>query len=158
MKKLFVAVLMVTLGGLFALPAVASAQVDDPTVEGRGWLYAKGTGSVEIDMGGVIRMAIDGDLIVTDHAGDMQVDIDGGAQRFAEPEGGGTDVILNDFSGTVRVKGSNFSVSFDGDIKLQAHGHGQAWLDGQGIYKTRRGPLRPWNGMVELGGAEVRPA
>ena len=158
MKKVFVAVLMVILAGLFALPGVASAQVDDPTVEGRGWLYAKGTGSVDIDMGGRIRMRLDGDVIITDHAGDLRVELHGGAeQRQAEAESG-TDIILNDFTGALRVRGSNFTVHADGDVMLNAHGRGSAWLEGDGVYKTRRGDRMVWDGMVAIGGTEVQPA
>ena len=49
MKKLTIGLLAVMLAGLFALPATALAQggeiTDDGevTVEGRGWLYAKGS-------------------------------------------------------------------------------------------------------------------
>lgn len=154
----FMFVVLIAIGGLLALPGVASAQVDDPDVAGRGWLYAKGTGSVDIDMEGRIRMRIAGDLIITDHAGDLRVELHGGAdERQAEAQSG-TDIILNDFAGVVHARGSDFSIHFDGDIKLNAHGRGQAWLEGQGVFKTRHGDRTVWSGMVTIGGTEVQPA
>lgn len=159
MKKLLISALALTVGIALAPAGLASAQADeatgDPTVEGRGWLGAKGSGSVEIDMGGRLRMHINGDVILTDHAGDMRFQAHGGEERSAETAEAGLDVILNDFRGALRVQGSDFSILVDGEVKLLAHGRGQAWLEGTGVYKTRHGDVMVWDGMVEIGGAEV---
>ena len=158
MKKLLISALAVTVGIVLAPAGFASAQDDEPTVEGTGWLAAKGSGSADIDMGGRLRVRVDGDVILTDHAGDMKVDLRGGSDRTAEATEDGADVILNDYVGRIRVQGTDFSIQIDGEVKLVARGRGQAWLEGQGIYKTRRGDPMVWDGMVELGGAEVQPA
>ncbi|MDJ0767645.1 MAG: hypothetical protein QNJ12_02585 [Ilumatobacter sp.] len=164
MKKLLISALALTVGAVLAPAGLAAAQSDestgDPTVEGRGSLAAKGTGDVEIDMGGWIRLRADGDVILTDRAGDMRfvvrgVDDRDGAPAEAEAD---TEVILSDFTGGVYVRGSDFSVIVDGDVELFAHGRGQAWLEGSGLYKTRYGDVTAWDGMVELGGSDVAEA
>ena len=168
MKKLIISALALAIGVAVAPAGIAAAQVDDnttehgehgddPTVEGRGWLAAKGAGSVEIDMGGRLRMRVDGDVILTDHAGDMRFQIRGGNERDAEANESGLDVILNDVNGRLRVTGSDFSILVDGEVKLAAHGRGQAWLEGDGVYRTRSGDPTVWDGMVEIGGTEVEP-
>ena len=73
MKMLTLGLLAVMLAGLFVLPATAIAQEGgDVTVDGRGRLYAKGSGEVEISMGGHIRLRVDGDVSIVDNAGDMR--------------------------------------------------------------------------------------
>jgi hypothetical protein len=159
MRKSLLMLIMATMLGLFALPGVASAQLEDPTAAGRGALFAKGEGSVDIDMGGRLRMRLVGDVIITDHAGDLRVDIDGGAGLEPQRAQGGTDIILDDFRGLVKVRGSDFTIHADGKVRrLVARGHGAAWLDGQGVYRTRQGDWTLWDGMVEIAPPQVVPA
>jgi hypothetical protein len=155
MKKLLVATLALVLAGLFALPGVASAQDGEATVEGRGWLWARGEGTVDIDMGGRIRLHVDGDVTVTDNAGDMRIRLRGGSGPEEERA---TNVSLDDFRGTIHVHGSDFTVSVDGKVVLNAHGHGRAVLVGEGVYKTRHGDRMVWDGAVELGDPQLQPA
>jgi hypothetical protein len=157
MKKLLISALAVTVGLALAPAGLAAAETDDPTVESRGWLAAKGTGSVEIDMGGRLGLRVDGDVILTDHAGDMRFSVNGGEERSAEAAESGLDVVLNDFAGAVRVRGSDFSILVGGEFMLMAHGRGQAWLEGTSLYKTRYGDVHVCDGMAEIAGTEVAP-
>jgi len=95
MKKLLISALALGVGVVLAPAGFAAAQSDepaepateaagDPTVAGRGWLAAMGSGDVEIDMGGHLRMWVEGDVILTDRAGDMHFVIRGSEERYAE--------------------------------------------------------------------------
>jgi hypothetical protein len=169
MKKLLISALALSVGVVLAPAGLAAAQsdepaepaiesTDDPTVEGRGWLAAMGSGDVEIDMGGHLRMWVEGDVILTDRAGDMNFVVHGSEEREAQNAEAGLDVILNDFRGVLRVRGSNFSITVDGEVFFLAHGRGEATLQGNGLYKTRYGNIRPWDGLVKIGGTAVEPA
>lgn len=156
-KKLTLGLLAVMMAGLFALPATALAQDgDEVTVEGRGRLHAKGSGDVDIDMGGHIRIRVDGNVTITDNAGDMRVRLRG--ESDASEEERTTNVSLSDFRGFINVRGTDFSVVIDGQVVLHAHGRGQALLTGDGVYKTRNGETTPWDGLVQLGDPQVQPA
>jgi len=158
--RLALALAVVMVASMFALPGIAQAQAQDDsgdvTVEGRGWLYAKGTGDVDIDMGGRIRLRVDGNVTIVDHAGDMRVRLRGHSDSAEEERT--TNVTLTDFGGFINVRGSDFSVSVDGQVMLNARGRGQANLVGDGVYKTRRGDLTVWDGMVRLGDPAVQAA
>lgn len=159
-KKMLVGLVAVLMAGLFALPGVANAQEieadSEATVEGRGWLYASGTGDVDIDMGGKIRLRVDGDVTVTDHAGDMRILTRGGSDLTEQERS--ANVVLTDWRGVIKVRGSDFTVTVDGQVVLNAHGRGQANLDGEGVYKTRNGDRMAWDGLVRLGDPQVQPA
>ncbi len=158
--SLMLVAVVAVLASLFVLPATAQAQeagdAGDVTVEGRGWLYARGTGDVDIDMGGKLRMRVDGNVTIVDNAGDMRVRLRGGSDSNEEERT--TNVTLTDYRGLISVRGSDFSVSVDGEVVLNAHGRGQAYLEGEGGYKTRNGDRTVWDGMVELGDPQVQPA
>lgn len=159
MKRKLLATLGLTAAGLLVVPGLAAAQTDDdPTAAGRGWLAAKGSGEVEIDMGGAFRARVDGDVTITDNAGDMRFEVAGVPDRSAEAHEPGSEIELEDFRGAIHVLGSNLSISIEGQVALQAHGHGRAWLEGNGIYRGRYSEWKAWDGMVELGGAEVELA
>lgn len=159
LKKLPIALAVLLLFATALLPATASAQAehDDPTVEGRGWLWAKGTGDVEIEMGGRIQAQLNGgDVKITDHAGDLRLFVDNREDELARAQS--LEIELDDFVGGLEVRGSHFTIEMEGEMRFRAHGKGQAWLDGQGVYKTRRGPVRVWDGMVQIADPEVQPA
>ena len=150
MKMLTLGLLAVMLAGLFVLPATAIAQEGgDVTVDGRGRLYAKGSGEVEISMGGHIRLRVDGDVSIVDNAGDMRVRLRGASDSDEQERS--TNVDLTDFRGFIRVLGTDFSVTVEGQVVLHAQGHGEAYLVGDGAYKARRGATAAWNGLVRLG-------
>lgn len=151
-----IAMLVAVLASVFALPSFADAQeAGEVTVEGSGWLYAVGTGNVDITMGGRLRLHVDGDVTVIDNAGDMRVRLRGASASDEEERS--TNVSLTDFRGFVNVRGSDFTVMVDGRVVLNAHGRGQAALFGAGTYKTRHGDRTAWDGVVELGIPEVTP-
>lgn len=155
--KVLLGVITLIIAAVFALPSIASAQESaDPTIEGKGWLYARGTGVVDIDMGGQIRVRLNGDVSITDHAGDMRYQVRGQSSDDEAFRSG--DVVLTDHDGFVRVRGSDFSISIDGEVVLAARGEGQAYLDGDGTYRTRNGDRTVWDGMVVIGGTDSEAA
>ena len=158
LKRLPLALVAMLLFATALLPATASAQADhdDPTVEGRGWLWAKGTGNAEIDMAGRIQAQINGDVTIVDHAGDLRLFVNNREDDLAEARS--LEIELDDFVGGLEVRGSHFTIELDGEMRFRAHGKGQAYLDGNGVYKTRRGPVRVWDGMVRIEDPEVQPA
>jgi hypothetical protein len=61
--------------------------------------------------------------------------------------------VLEGVEGYLAVRASHFLLRGAGTMEFKAHGHGFAYLVGEGIYKTRRGPVRPWDdatGRVDL--------
>lgn len=135
--------------------AVAAAAQEDGSgsadVAGRGWLAAKGTGNATLDMGGWIKVRMDGDVAITNLGDDFEVRLRAHDSDEAVTESVGPDVELNDYEGWVAVRGTHFLIEMEGDIAFRAHGHGVAYLEGTGIYKTRRGPVRVW----DPAGAEI---
>jgi len=115
--------------------AVEGASNGEVMLEGRGWLHAKGVGEATLSMGGVVGLRIDGDVKIEDHAGDMKIWIDGVTAA---------DVELEGFRGTVRVRGTHFTLKAEGAMELVARGHGIAKLEGRGYFETRRSGPHPW--------------
>ncbi len=142
----FRTVALVALAAVFVGIFGATAFAGEADVAGEGWLAARGKGSVTVDMGGTMRMRIDGDVVIRDVAGDMSVEIDGAA-----PPARGTVIRLEDFDGKVVVTGTHFVLRAEGTGAFVAKGHGFASLDGRGVYKTRDGAIHPWGGRVDLG-------
>ena len=126
-------------GGAVALAQTAPAGVDDTTLTGKGFLRASGSGTVSIEMTGLLRMAVDGDVVIVDRAGDARVHIEapGARAETAEALRGGPTYELSGFQGVVRVAGSDFSVDVDGFAAFTARGEGAATLAGEGVWKTR---------------------
>lgn len=128
----------------FGTAAMATEDTDavsgEVVLEGAGWLYARGTGEAILNMGGGVRMYLDGDIKIEDHAGDLQVWIDGVVASMT-----GADVELEGFQGRIRVRGSDFTLKAEGAMEFVAHGHGVAKLEGSGVYRTRHSRLHPWD-------------
>ena len=148
---------------LLTLPATAHAEEADPTVEGRGALWARGEGDVEVEMQGRFAARVSGDVTIVDHAGDLVGSIHVGDTRQNDPaeamvEETITDMTLTGFDGELRLRGSHFTVTVNGDVGLRAVGRGEATLDGDGVYKTRNGDRTVWDGRVALGDPAVQPA
>ncbi|MDH3705318.1 MAG: hypothetical protein OES57_04590 [Acidimicrobiia bacterium] len=153
MSKRTIAFLVVVLTAVLAVPTAALAQTaessSDVTLAGRGWLKARGTGTAHIEMGGFQRLRLKGDVTIVDHAGDLRVTVRGqgqDAQRAQADDAG--RVVLTDFDGLVKLKGTHFEVEAGGAMVIKAKGHGVAELDGNGVFRTRRGPWRTWDGRV----------
>lgn len=138
---------------VLGMTAVAGAQEEGgkADVAGRGWLAAKGTGNATLDMGGWIKMKVAGDVAITNLGDDFEVRLRAEGSDEALTESVGPDVELNDYEGWLAVRGSHFLIEMEGDITFRAHGHGVAYLEGTGLYKTRRGPIRAW----DVGGLEI---
>lgn len=152
MMKRTLAVLAVLALTLTGFTAGASAQSDTDenriqTISGTGILAAKGEGTVDLEMGGRLRMRLLGDVTITDNAGDMELRIrtapERDAQQAADPESG-TVVTLEDFDGGLVVRGSDFTVHAEGQVAFVARGHGTAHLDGTGQFRTRHRDWTPW--------------
>ena len=164
MRKRMLAVLAVF--SVFMSVAVA-AQAEETertgSVEGRGYIWAKGVGTAILDGHGRVQMAIDGDVVIYDLAGDAVVKI--GAVPEEEPDGNGaqlrevnptTTYTFDNFRGRMQIAGSDFRIEAEGEMKFRGHGEGVVEVDGRGWWKTLR-KRGTWNGAVlHFGGAEVQ--
>lgn len=139
-SALVMAAIMVLGTVAFAAPALADGQ--RPDVAGRGYLAAGGRGTVHLDMGGKLTLSIRGDVRIVDVAGDAQIFIEG-----TETTGDSTTVVLENFEGTVKVRGSHFHVAAKGRMRFLARGRGHAHLDGYGWFMTGTKHGR-WHGRV----------
>jgi hypothetical protein len=152
MRKLKLGAMIVAAAAMtIGAAGVAAAQDDteqqetrEVDVAGRGSLRAHGTGVVNINMGGYIRVHIDGNLAINNLGDEFDVRIESDANA-TERLASGPDVVLNDFEGWVVVRGNHFAIHLEGRMTLHAHGRGAANLMGQGIYKTNNGRPHRWD-------------
>ena len=152
MRKRLIAVLALVTG-LMMVASVAVAQEAPSTVtetdlieetdangtfiHGRGQLFARGTGHVVLNMGGTLRLRLNGSAVITDLAGDATIVVDDGPETDFAAAGDGTKVVLTNFNGAVYVRGSHFKVNTRGNMAFLARGKGWAFLQGDGIWRTR---------------------
>ena len=144
-KRLILMVTVVLMVVVVVGSAVAWAQeterpADSETaLAGRGSLDASGSGTASLEMRGVLRMAVDGDVAIVDITGDAKVHIGstGQSARDAEPLTGQPTYELTDFQGAIGVVGSHFTVEVDGFTAFKARGGGKAELVGEGVWRTR---------------------
>ena len=68
-------VMLAVIATVMSVAAVASAEDTLASVEGRGYIWAKGSGTAILDGHGRVQMAIDGDVVIYDFAGDAVVKI-----------------------------------------------------------------------------------
>ena len=132
---------------VMAIVPVASAEETSggPDVAGKGWLKARGNGEATIDMSGKIRVYIDGDVAITSLGDRFQVKLRTDNTREYVTESVGPDVLLTDFTGWIVVRGDHFVIEMEGKMRFKARGKGAAYLEGNGIYKTRRGRPHLWD-------------
>lgn len=143
---------------LMSVAAVANAQETEAkgvgSARGYGWVSAKESGTAILDGRGIVHMAIDGDVVIFDYAGDAVVKA--GAVPEEEPDGAGAqmqDVSLtstytfDNFRGRLHITGSAFRIEAEGQTKFRGHGKGVVEVEGRGWWKTlhRRGT---WNGAT----------
>lgn len=114
-----------------------SGRVD---LRGSGALWAKGAGRTRVHMHGTYRANVVGDVTITDHAGDVEVLVDGSLRDLP-----GNTIVLRGFHGRLRLRGSNFEVRTNGRIELHVRGAGKATLVGHGVWKTRNGREGVWH-------------
>lgn len=150
-------VLLAVFGVFMTITVAAQAQeadAADHSVDGRGWIWAKGTGVAILDGRGVVHMAIDGDVVIYDLAGDAVVKI--GAVPEEEPDGAAaqlrdvaptTTYTFDNFRGRMVVVGSDFRIEAEGNMKFRGHGRGVVEVDGHGWWKTLHG-RGTWNGAA----------
>ena len=146
-KRLTVVVALVVgsllVGGIAVAAPATEANVDPATeaeIGGRGHLWAVGTGSAVLRGKGTVAMAIDGDVVITDHAGDLRVFIASGPAGTDEEALAPDSVVeLDDFRGRLRIVGSGFTLEALGTMVFHAHGKGHASLEGRGVYRARAG-------------------
>lgn len=163
MRKRMLAVL--TVAAVFmSVAVVAQAEETDRTgsVDGRGYVWAKGTGTAILDSHGKVQMAIDGDVVIYDLAGDAKVKV--GAVPAEEPDGRAaglqdvsptTTYTFDNFRGRMQVVGSDFRIEAEGEMRFRGHGESVVELDGRGWWKTlrRRGT---WSGVsLRFGGTDI---
>lgn len=141
-------------GVAVARDADADPEANGTVLHGSGVLHAKGSGTAILDMGGELRMGARGNVTITDFAGDATIEIDDGPEPGPQSEaaGGGTSIVLDDFSGTILVRGRHFRVRVDGAAEFVARGHGTAFLQGRGVWRTRRnhGTWSPGGRTLEI--------
>ena len=105
------------------------------------WAVGEGTGLIEVEDGWVI-MRVDGDVVISGGVVDLRID----GEETREPQSdGAVDLTLDDFTGRVFVRGSDYTVEVDGRMALHGRGHGDASFDGKGWWHTRRAWGR-WSG------------
>jgi len=120
-----------------ASATAAAAQTDDGAEAHRlGAIWAKGVGSAELQVDqGRVAMAVNGDVTIVGPA-DLDVRINA-APAAAALEGGQTIIVLDDFTGRIVVRGSDYTISVEGEVALHGIGRGQAQFVGRGWWKTR---------------------
>ncbi len=116
-----------------------STEANGTVLHGRGKLWAKGTGTALMEVHGKVRMRIKGDVVIEDIAGDATIRIaDGPWRTFAEEAGDSTTIVLENFNGAVYVRGSHFKLDAHGRMAFVAKGKGRVYLEGDGVWRTRR--------------------
>lgn len=142
MREWTIVGLVAILATVAVVPAAAAAETQDEariTLEGRGLLQAGGTGRAEISGAGRVRLVVNGDVTVVDHAGDARIWVRG------VPAADDAVLTLQDFRGVVRIAGSDFTIEAEGRIRLSAAGHGAAVLEGTGWYRVRHDGWGRWS-------------
>ena len=115
----------------------ADAETTDVTVEGRGKLVARGVGEIVLAGGGWARVAMRGDAVITDHAGDAEIVI---TRDGVSANDSATTVVLDDFRGVIWISGSDFTIEAEGRFRrIAAKGEGTAFLQGRGWYRATGG-------------------
>ena len=133
-------VLTVVVGGAVAWGQETDRPIDTETeLAGKGFLNASGSGTASLEMRGVLRMAIEGDVVIVDVGGDVRVHIASSRQARDRTEAltGQPTYELTDFQGAIGVAGSHFTVEVDGFVAFKARGGGKAELAGEGVWETR---------------------
>ncbi len=143
MKKILLTIVATTV--IFCLLTMPLMAV---TVEGTGYLLARGNGRAALQ--GSLRANIHGDgtLSVKDNAGDAEIDVDGKGRKKVLEDG---TIVYTGLNGHIKVSGTDVTVKMDGrNIKIEAHGTGKAVLQGRGEYRTKKS-----SGRWTLSGADV---
>jgi len=113
-----------------------TASAASKTIEGRGWLYARGAGIARLDGNGEVHIRGHGVGTVL-VCGAEAVRAEGRGERHERPDG---CVLFAGWKGKIFVAGRQVSLDMAGGrIEFLAQGSGTAFLKGHGIYRV--GPL-----------------
>lgn len=105
-------------------------------------VWARGTGAVDLEASGTLRLALRGDAEIIDNAGDAKVHIrplgsdgtEGSRTQLATT----STYTLRDFDGVVWVTGTDFAVDARGKVRrMKVRGEGSLALAGSGRWFTR---------------------
>lgn len=130
-RKVLAIVSLVLLLSL-ALTGLASADV----IQGKGWLYAKGSGAANIHMSGHIDITGHGVGLVYIR-GAEHIEASGHGRRVNRSDG---VVIFYGYEGEIHASGRNMAIRMVGkQIEFKAVGAGRVGLRGRGYYETRGG-------------------
>lgn len=145
-KRTSILLALATVAVMAVAPAASAHESEGgPDVAGKGWLKARGNGEAAIDMRGKIRVYIEGDVTITNLGDRFQAKLRTDPDHAYITESVGPDVVLDDFTGWLVVRGEHFVIQMDGKMRFKARGKGAAYLEGNGIYKTRRGRPHLWD-------------
>ncbi len=125
------AILAALIAGAFAIAGNADAA--EIGVEGRGVLYAKGSGMAVVEGDGTVAIRSNGTgtVLVT---GAERISARGTGHKVDLPDG---SVRFTGWQGTIKVIGEDITVRMEGSaIVFRAAGQGTAHLAGHGRYKV----------------------
>jgi len=111
-------------------------------VQGKGALWARGTGIAHIVGKGVVKLRVNGaGVIRIRNIDDCEIELHGvGRKKRA-----GDTLYIYGLKGTVKVKSKSLNVRFSGGkVTLHAWGKGAAFLKGRGKYRIRGGSPNDW--------------
>ncbi len=133
-----VAAFSMVVGTAFAQESDRSTDAAPDRRPHHGALWAAGNGTAVLDVTeGWVGMRVDGDVSITGGVTVLRITGDDDARTA---EGDAVDVSLDDFQGTIVVRGTDFIVEIDGKVALHGRGSGQASFEGRGWWHT----LRKW--------------
>lgn len=119
----------------FVVAAMALTTVASASHTEYGRLWSEGTGTSELEVGEArIQMYVDGDVTISGPA-DLEVLIDG-RDRLTAPQTEDTTIELTNFEGEIRVRGADYTVVVEGEIRMRGEGWGSAQFIGEGRWKT----------------------
>ncbi len=137
-KRLTTMLVLVLSAVMVAGVAVAQDDPAEPEHHRKyGALWAKGTGAVELDVDvAKLGMYVIGDVTIVGRS-DLDVLInDAPLDRLAAPDSDGTVIELTGFEGVIKIRGEDFDVTVEGEVKLHGRGGGSASFRGTGWWRT----------------------
>jgi len=141
MRRTFIVTALVAVASLIVAGVAVAQEGDDVAPEHADrpfpLLTASGDGVATLDVQrGGVRLYVVGDVTI-DGPADLDVVIESWEGAQPAMADGQTSIELTGFSGSVFVKGTDFTAEIDGHMSLHGHGKGTVTLDGVGLWKTR---------------------
>ena len=144
--KLTLLALVVIAAGFFA----QAAQAGEVKVSGKGWIWARGVGTIHAVGNGhaVFRCFGEGVIKIRNYK-DVEIDIHGEYEKKVV----GDTLFIRHLKGRVSIKGKKVNVRFaKGRVHFFAKGKGTVYLKGRGKYHTGHGK-KDWpegGGKIEM--------